>query len=177
VTPITLFIGFLVLVVLWAMARRFVSARASAAGILAVALAAVLATWLIAPGLLVLKPDLPSGTAVGWELPLGWAGIKNDLTPQSTVITMVVDHPGCTPSSGGDWLGEPAIAYTPWSVTITMHTRDDLANNVDCRSYYLSGEVANVQLSEPLGNRQLFDGSKSPPHPRSPSDTPSSMSR
>lgn len=176
-TPITLIIGFLGLVILWAVARRFVSARASTAIIVAVALGAILPTWLIAPGLLVLKPDVPSGTVVGWELPLGWAGIKNDLTPQSTVVTMVVDHPGCTPSGGGDWLGEPAIAYTPWSVTITMHAREDLANKVACVGYYLSGEGAEVQLSEPLGNRQLFDGSKSPPHPRSPSDTPSSMSR
>jgi hypothetical protein len=33
--PIALFVGFLVIVVLWAVARRFASARASAAGILA----------------------------------------------------------------------------------------------------------------------------------------------
>jgi hypothetical protein len=175
--PIALFVGFLVIVVLWVVARRFASARASAAGILAGLLVANLTVWQVAPGLLVPKPAVPPGTLVGWELPLGWAGIKNDLTPQSTVITMVVDHPGCTPSSGGDWLDEAAIAYTPWSVTITMHTRESLANNVDCRSYYLAGEVAKVQLSEPLGNRQLFDGSKSPPHRRSPGDTPSSMSR
>jgi hypothetical protein len=177
VTPIALFVGFLVIVVLWAVARRFVSARASAAGIVIGLLVATLTVWQVAPGLLVPKPEVPSGTVVGWELPLGWAEIKNDLTPQSTVITMVVDHPGCTSSGGGDWLGDAVTAYTPWSVTITMHTRDRLANSVSCRGYYLAGEVAKVQLSEPLGLRKLFDGSKSPPHRRSPSDTPSSMSR
>jgi hypothetical protein len=62
VTPIALFIGFLVL---WAVARRFASAQGSVAGILAGLLVATLVTWSVAPGLLVPKPDVPSGTPVG----------------------------------------------------------------------------------------------------------------
>jgi hypothetical protein len=110
-------------------------------------------------------------------LPLGYLGFKNDLTPQSTEVAMVVDHPGCTTSGGGDWLGDPVIAYTSWSVTITMRSRETLPRNAGCDSLYLSGEFTKIQLSEPLGNRPLFDGSKSPPHRRSPDDPPSSMSR
>jgi len=69
------------------------------------------------------------------------------------------------------------IAYTPWPVTITMRSRETLPRSAGCDSLYLSGEFTKIQLSEPLGNRPLFDGSKSPPHRRSPYDTPSSVSR
>ncbi len=200
--PIALVVGLLALVPLWVVARCFVSARASVAGIIAGLLVATLASWLVAPGLLVPSPAVPSGLAIGWELPLGVgpSGRPVDpLTPETTVIPVVVDHPGCTSSSGGDWLGEPAIAYTPWSVTITMHIREDVAQSPRCAGChhmsmgdtegyfcesggaivgnYLSGEGTQVQLSQPLGGRQLFDGSKSPPHRRSQTDTPSTMSR
>ena len=123
-----------------------------------------------------LSPPVPSGQLVGWELGQDSAASKFDpATAQSTtVIPMVVDHPAWT--NEADWLGEPAIAYTPWSVTITMHARD-IGPVPSTAGWYLSGMNALVQLSEPLGGRQLFDGSKSPPHPRSPGDTPSSFSR
>jgi len=49
VIPIALFVGFLVIVVLWAMARRFASARASAEGILAGLLVATV-MWSVAAG-------------------------------------------------------------------------------------------------------------------------------
>jgi hypothetical protein len=168
VTPVALVIELLIVVVLWLVGRRFMSARASAAFIASGVLVAALAAWLAAPG------GFITGTLVGWELA---SAINAPFTSQTTTIGVVVDHPGCTASSGGDWLGEPVIAYTPSSVTITMHARDTLPDDVMCHTYYLSGEWVEVKLSQPLGDRQLFDGSKSPPHLRTQGDTPFSMSR
>jgi hypothetical protein len=170
VIPILLFIGFIAIVVLWQV-RDHARARVAAGAVMVV----VLGAYLLNPGLLVLSPPVPSGQVVGWELGQDFGGLQFDpATAQTTtVIPMVVDHPGWTHE---DWLGEPAIAYTPWSVTITMHAREDGPD--DSRiGFYLSGMNALVQLSEPLGGRQLYDGSKSPPHPRSPGDPSSSFSR
>lgn len=169
--PIVLFIGFITIVVMWQVRH---SVRAAVAG--AVVIVFVLGVWLFNPGLVVPSPPVPSGQLVGWELGQDYGGLQFDpATAQSTsVIPMVVDHPAWTRES--TWLGEPAIAYTPWSVTITMHARE--ANpDPSCACWVLSGMNALVQLSEPLGGRQLFDGSKSPPHPRSPGDPRSSFSR
>jgi hypothetical protein len=171
VTPILLFIGFIAIVVLWQVRH---SVRAMVAG--AVVIVVVLAVWLFTSGLLVPSPPIPSGQLVGWELGQDYGGVQFDpATAQTTtVVPMVVDHPSWTTEL--DWLGEPAIAYTRWSVTITMHARDS-NHDTSCVCWYLSGMNALVQLSEPLGGRQLFDGSKSPPHRRSPGDPPSSFSR
>ena len=170
-TPVLLFIGFLGIVALWRF-RHSARARVTVAGVLAVAIG----VWLLAPGLLVPKPATPTGQLVGWELAQGFGGLRFDpATAQTTtVIPMVVDHPGW--ANERDWLGEPAIAYTPWSVTITMHARD-ANHDPGFVSWYLSGLYTQVRLSEPLAGRQLFDGSKSPPHPRSPGDPSSSFSR
>ena len=172
-TPVALLIGFIGVVALWQAIRHFARARAATAGVIVVVGTFVLAAWLLAPGLLVLSPAVPSGQAVGWEFSHFLAGNGFDRS-SATMIPMEVDHPGCL---NEDWLGEPAIAYTPWSVTITMHTREPLGDDEMCQYSFLSGMAVRVQLSEPLGGRQLFDGSKTPPHPRSPGDTFSSMSR
>jgi hypothetical protein len=171
VTRILLFIGFIAIVVLWQVRHHV---RARVAGV--VVIVVVVGVWLLTPGLLVPSPPVPSGQLVGWELGQDYGGVQFDpATAQSTtVVPMVVDHPSWT--NEADWLGEPAIAYTPWSVTITMHARD-ADQDPSHVGWYLSGMNALVQLSEPLGGRQLFDGSKSPPHPRSPGDSPSSFSR
>ena len=170
-TPVLLFVGFIGLVILWQVVRHLASARVAAAGVIIITLALALGTWLVVPGLLVATPTVPPGQLVGWELGSGFGGTKFDpATAQTTtVIPMVVDHPGW--ANERDWLGEPAIAYTPWSVTITMHARD-ANHDSSFVGWYLSGMYTQVQLSEPLGGRQLFDGSKSPPHPRSPGDPP-----
>ncbi len=170
-TPVLLFIGFIGIVVAWQF-RRSAWARFAVAGVLAVALV----VSLVAPGLLVPTPPVPSGQLVGWELGQGFGGPRFDPAnaQTTTVIPMVVDHPGW--ANERDWLGEPAIAYTPWSVTIAMHARD-ANHDPGFVSWYLSGMYTQVQLREPLGGRQLFDGSKSPPHPRSPGDPSSSFSR
>ena len=171
-TPITLFIGFIGVVVLWQVTRHAAPARVAGAVVIVV----VLGAWLFNPGLLVPSPPVPSGQLVGWELGQGYGGLRFDpaTARTTTVVPMVVDHPAW--ANERDWLGEPAIAYTPWSVTITMHARDS-DHDTSCVCWYLSGMNAVVQLSEPLGGRQLFDGSKSPPHRRSPGDPSSSFSR
>ena len=72
------------------------------------------------------------------------------------------------------------IAYTPWSVTITMHMTDATSESVKrCVALqprnpsglplvgdYLSGVYFPVHLSEPLGGRALFDGIAFPPQAR-----------
>lgn len=65
------------------------------------------------------------------------------------------------------WL-EPIVAYTPWSVTITLHTRLTVVcdSALPCVGSYLSTISIPVQLSEPLEGRALFDGSKFPPAAR-----------
>lgn len=172
-TPVVLFIGFLALVVLWRV-RHALRTRIAGTVVIVVALGA----WLFIPGLLVPSPPVRPDQLVGWELGHDYGGLQFDpATAQTTtVIPMVVDHPACDGNSP-DWLGEPAIIYTPWSVTITMYSRYPFRNASCAGGWYLSGMNAQVVLSEPLGGRQLFDGSKSPPHPRSPGDPPSSFSR
>jgi hypothetical protein len=169
------FVGFVLAVVLWHVVRRVAAPRVTAAVLVTTGLVAVLGTWMVAPGLFVPSPAAPSGQLVGWELGQGYGGPRFDpATAQSTtMIPMVVDHPAC---AGADWLGQPAIAYTPWSVTITMSAREPLRNATCSGGWYLSGMYVQVLLSEPLGGRQLFDGSKSPPHPRSAGDPPRSFS-
>ena len=172
-TPVLLFIGFLGFVVLWRVRH---SLRAKIWG--AIMIVAVLGAWLFSPGLLVLSPSVPSDQLVGWELGQGYGGrpFEPATAQTTTVIPMVVDHPACD-GNRPDWLGEPAIAYTPWSVTITMYSRYPNRDASCSGGWYLSGMNALVELREPLGGRQLFDGSKSPPHPRSPGDPPTSFSR
>lgn len=176
-TPIVLFIGFIAIVVLWQVVRRVATARTAAAGIIAGVLVTTLGAWLLQPGLLVPSPPVPANQLIGWELASGFDGFKFDpeTAQTTTMIPMVVDHPSCL--NGGDWLGEPAIAYSPWSVTITMHTRDPLGPNDWCGGWYLLGMYTEVQLSEPLAGRTLFDGSRFPAHPRRATDTGSSFSR
>jgi hypothetical protein len=175
-TPIVIFIGFIAVVALWSIVRRGATAAFATAGVLGGVLVIALTAWLLAPGLLVPTPTVQSGQAVGWELGHGFGGPKFDpvVAQTTTLIPMVVDHPGCL--NDRDWLGEPAIAYTPWSVTITMQSRVPFRTTCG-GSWYLSGMYTQVQLSEPLAGRTLFDGSKSPPHPRRATDTESSFSR
>ena len=170
-TPTLLLIVFLGFIVVWKV-RPVWRAGAAIAGVMAAALVVAL----LAPMLFVPSPFVTSGQVVGWELGQQYGGLRFDpATAQTTtVIPMTVDHPAW--ANWEDWLAEPAIAYTPWSVTITMHARQ-ADPDPSIVGWYLSGMNALVQLSEPLGGRQLYDGSKSPPHPRSPGDPGTSFSR
>jgi hypothetical protein len=68
---------------------------------------------------------------------------------------------GCMPPDG-EWLAAPAITYTPWAVTITMRARPVFDAGA-CRGWYdYWGQALDIQLSEPLNGRALFDGSGIP---------------
>jgi hypothetical protein len=117
--------------------------------------------------------DATSAT-IGWEFAVGLGGPKFD--PAVTrVVNAQVQWPGCISTQDYSWLRSD-VSYTPWSVTITLHSTDAFANNPNCQAsnpnglmkvgYYLSALSFPVQLSEPLGGRELFDGSEFPPAAR-----------
>ena len=140
-------------------------------------LGGVVAVVLLVPSLLT-----PTPHAVSWKLDYGFGGPGFDVkTAQTTMIVPIeVTHPGCTGSSDESWLASPVIAYTPWSVTITMHMTDaSIESTKQCVAQeprnssglplvgdYLSGVYYQVHLSEPLGGRALFDGVVFPPQAR-----------
>jgi hypothetical protein len=167
VSPFLLVSLFLIVLLLWRVQRRFRlrGVALTLAGLVLVGLAA----WLLPP------LATPADRSVGWELSHGFGGPAFDTTTAQTTtsIPMVVDWPMC---KGGDWLAPPAIVYTPWSVTITMSARDIKFPKGQV-GWCLSGEHVDVRLSEPLGGRQLFDGSRFPAHPRSAGDYPWSFSQ
>lgn len=121
--------------------------------------------------------NIPAWRLLSWKIDYGFQKPAFDPQAAQTTILIEVDHPGCTPSSGGDWLAPAAVNYTPWSVTITMSMNETGANSPACagRNYdnyngplpevgdYLTGLYVPVQLSEPLGGRLLFDGASNPP--------------
>jgi hypothetical protein len=114
-----------------------------------------------------------SSRATHWDLAVGIGGPKFDPADAqtTTVVHVEVWWPACVELQDYSWL-TPAIASTPWSVTITLHTSDAFARNPNCHSAgqgalspvgtYLSPLSFPVQLNEPLGGRALFDGSQFP---------------
>jgi hypothetical protein len=174
--PVRLFIGFILVVVVWKALRvaPVVVRRVAPAGVDARRIASVgavvvafvigfgLAAWLLPP------LSIPSSRSVGWVLGDGFGGpgFEPASAQTTTVIAMIVDTPSCTQDR--DWLATPAVTYTPWAVTITMHTSASFGDVTKCGGWMLSGTYVQVQLSEPLGGRALFDGSRFPPHARTP---------
>lgn len=86
---------------------------------------------------------------------------------QATVIPVGVYWPSRLDPSDDSWLATPEIAYTADSVTITLRQADGfnpcdpgratcIVSNTTEPVYY------EVQLSEPLRGRALFDGSADP---------------
>ena len=107
-----------------------------------------------------------------WKLAVGIGGAKFDPADAqtTTVVPVEVGWPGCVDLQDDSWL-IPAVSYTRWSVTITLHTSDAYANNPKCPGagrgmlpvgFYLSPLYFPVHLNEPLGGRALFDGSQFP---------------
>lgn len=150
--------------------RHFAPAALVIVGV--VMLVVVLAACLLCPSLLI-----PSSRLVEWQLSPGYGGPKFDpATAQTTtVVPLEVLRPTCAPGDDS-WLGTPTITYTPWTVIITIQeneafgaitkcwTRDDTGRLIG--SYFDTGTYLPVHLSEPLGGRALFDGSKFPPAAR-----------
>jgi 2',3'-cyclic-nucleotide 2'-phosphodiesterase (5'-nucleotidase family) len=117
-----------------------------------------LAAWILIPRL-----SSPSSRLVEWHL-----GDLDPVTAQTaTVIPITTDEypPEECYAPATSWLEAPEITYTPSSVIITMHKTDAYAH-AHCAGFYTTNWSGKVQLSEPLGGRALFDGSKSPPDPR-----------
>ena len=118
---------------------------------------------------------------------ISWGTVGFYLGPTTEVVVRV-GVPECVFWNKGyqlgdeSWLAPPAITYTPSAVTITMQTGDAFDAIKGCPHAGLGtplvGSIQNigfildvytdvqVQLSEPLGGRALFDGSTSPPAPR-----------
>ena len=117
-----------------------------------------LAAWTLIPRL-----TSPSSRLVEWHL-----GDLDPTTAQTaTVIPITTDEypPEECYAPAASWLETPEITYTPSSVIITMHMTDAY-DPAKCGGFYTTNWSGKVQLSEPLGGRALFDGSKSPPDPR-----------
>ena len=142
----------------WVRQRRFAKI-----GVLLIALI-LLAAWLYFPAL-----SIPSDRLVGWQL-TGYGEPQSDPTTAQTigvVRVFIASWPVEYPQGDDSWLATPAIVYTPWSVTITMHTTDAYANRPGkTHGWYDTGGWVDVRLGMPLGGRVLFDGSTLAPEPR-----------
>ena len=101
-----------------------------------------------------------------------WAIDGSLAAPDSTTRTLhiLVWEQACSggvPATGR--ISPPVIVYSPTTVTITLGVRP-----IQVPSGYLvtcpgpPGTPATVELSEPLGSRQLLDGGRTPPAPPSP---------
>ncbi len=120
-----------------------------------------------------------SSHTVAWQPAVGIGGPAFDpATAQTTtVVNVEVQWPSCVSTDDDSWL-TPDVSYSPWSVTITLRTSAAYASNPKCSKpavdgqlptvgYYLSALSFPVQLREPLGGRQLLDGSVFPAAVRS----------
>lgn len=178
--PVLLFLGALGLAVLWEV-RRLVAGRVVARRLAtgAFGLLAVLMVVSVPVRLMMPAQAIPSAQLLSWQLNrISGLGFDQAAAQTTTVVQIEVEHPYCVGMDAGPWLADPLVTYTPWSVTITMHM-DGTADTPNCTSQqathdgtlplvggYLTGLFVPVHLSEPLGNRLLFDGSSFPPAPR-----------
>ena len=120
-------------------------------------------------GAMLLFPAVPapSSRLIGWQLH-GFMGRGFDPTTAQTtevVRVAVTQWPSEFDQTDSSWLATPVVTYTPWSVTITLYTSDTFAQQKR-HGWYDTGGWVDVQLTEPLGGRPLFDGSKFPPAAR-----------
>jgi hypothetical protein len=153
-------------------ARRIAHPRVLRVGVICLAAALALGAWSFLG---------PKGMPVGWQLanphsvggPRGWDTL--DEAKAATVVYLRTDWwPACHPYdemvgtvANSSWL-TPDVAYTPWSVTITMRTNAAYSQDPECGGgfYDYWGQPVAVQLGEPLAGRALFDGSAFPPAAR-----------
>ena len=125
------------------------------------ALGAALAILIVGTWLLIPSASLVSGRLVAWHVFLPPYEVANSTT---TVIPIEGMKPDCVPQDDS-WF-EPAIAYTPVSVTIRLRVTDAAAAGCPGTEPHSLGNWSSfhsrVHLSEPLAGRPLFDGSKFP---------------
>jgi hypothetical protein len=171
--PVLVFVAFLVGVAMWEVWRRtsagMARGRVGRVGVVIVAAVAVVvvARLLVAP--------LPSERTLTWR-----AGFAFDSSQaQANVVRVEVERPSCAPD-GDAWIATPVVTYTPLAVFITVRMADTF-NIPGCTGTlgyhdgrlplvgsYLTGTYLDVQLTEPLGGRTLFDGAGLLPEPRPP---------
>ena len=136
--------------------RRSVPTGLKVAGVaMVVALAGAL---LLFPGV-----PVPSSRLVAWQLH-GFAGPGFDPTTAQTsyvVRVAVARWPTEFDQNNSSWLATPVVTYTPLSVTITLYTTESFSQK-RMYSWFDTGGWVDVQLTEPLGRRMLFDGSNFP---------------
>ena len=104
---------------------------------------------------------------VSWEL----QGCCGPAPAENTPTDLFV-HVGQWPidDHDGSWIAAPSISYSLTAVTITLRTSDAYQAQIAATGMiqtYDTGGWVHVHLSQPLGDRTLFDGSTSPPAPRS----------
>jgi hypothetical protein len=162
--------------VVWSGSRR---RRVAAVAVVTVAI--LVATLALAVSVFAPSLGVPPSHVVGWQLGgqvpgvsvwtgsywRGGRGFDQKTAQTTTVVPLSMDRwPADCAEAAADWLATPQIAYTPWSVTITMRTRDTF-DFAKCRGWYdFWGQPVAVHLSEPLGGRVLLDGSKLPAEAR-----------
>jgi hypothetical protein len=178
--PIALFVGFILLVVLGAAVRAARTARANGRPVRPEILIGSLLLLACATVWVVPAVVGNSGTKYPWQLATPVVGVSyTKIDPNGSEIRKVFDEAaarattvirinmnqwpedGCMPPDG-EWLAAPAIAYTPWAITITMRARPEFDASA-CRGWYdYWGQALDIHLSQPLNGRALFDGSGIP---------------
>lgn len=107
------------------------------------------------------QPELVFGDGLRpaeWQLPDGTPG------PDATSITILVRDPGCASGrSPADRLADPVVEYHDDAVLIAPRLEPLPAGAYECQSSPPAEQT--VELSEPLGDRQLLDGRWYPARP------------
>ena len=177
--PVLLFVAFLAVVAVrqvWRLTSpgiapgrvgRFRSVGRVGSGIAVVIAVVVVARLLVAP--------LPSERALTWKA----TGAFHPMEAAAKGVRIEVEHPSCAPD-GDAWIATPVVTYTPLAVFITVRMADTF-NVPGCTGApgyhdgrlplvggYFTGTYLDVQLTEPLGVRLLFDGAGLVPEPRLP---------
>ena len=173
VLPVLLLVAFLVALAMWKVWHR-ASARTArgrtarvASVIVTVIAVAVVARLFVAP--------LPSERTLTWKMGFGY-------DPTSADVVIEVERPYCAPD-GDAWIAPPVVTATPLAVFITVRMADSF-NVPGCLGIlgydpgglpfgrlpvvggWLTGTPVVVHLTQPLGLRVLFDGSRVIPEPR-----------
>jgi hypothetical protein len=162
--------------------RRFAPSVVVIVGIVLL-VGASFATWRLASA----TPESHPAGGVWWRLTGGPESTSADnevdaprldrATVQTATEIPIVTYfpwPGGRPAPDDSWLGTPRITYTSTAVVITIPMSDPFlcrsssATEMPTCGWSLSPRYVQtpIHLSEPLGDRGLFDGSTDPPTQR-----------
>ncbi len=177
---VTLFIAFVILVVLGAAVRAVWTARANGPPVRPTVfvgiflLLAIATAWVVVPAL-----SRNAAAKYPWQLATPFVGVSyTRIDPNGSAVRKNFDEAaarattvvrinmnqwpaGCS-TDGPDWLAEPDIAYASSSITITMRAKPEFDAGACVGWYDFWGQALEIHLSEPLNGRALFDGSGIP---------------